>query len=154
MCDRVDEIDEKILFEVRIADLADKVNPFDCKEWGCDPIDPDDVLQALKEGRFQTESWQVVNSRFRARSFNDIAFHIERIAYLMVNPDDKPLSCEIEEDIGLSNLRVYDGNHRLAAAILRGDQTVAIEMDEWSVDKLLTVLPSATPLTSHTPPGI
>ncbi len=48
--------------------------------------------------------------------------HIQRIAYLVVNPSDKP----IEIDVGVPGLGcnvmwpIDDGNHRLGSAIYRG----------------------------------
>lgn len=47
--------------------------------------------------------------------------HVKRIAYLVVNKDIKPISLLINMD---GTIRCSDGNHRLAAAIYRGDETI------------------------------
>lgn len=52
--------------------------------------------------------------------------HIWRVAYLVVNPDPRPIFV----DVGIPHMGVYidwivdDGNHRLAAAIFRQDKTI------------------------------
>ncbi len=142
-----DDPDEQVRFEVQVTNLANHVDPLDGSEWDCDPIDPADVLQAVAERRFEAESWQVVNARCRARAFDEVKFHVQRIAYLMENPDEKPLIIEIEEYLDRKRLRMYDGSHRFAAAMLRGDVSVTIAVDAWAADKLLEMLPDAITLT-------
>lgn len=149
MSDIDDEACRKVFFCVELADLADHLNPFDGAEWDCDPIDPDDVHSALAQGRFQTESWQAVNKRHRSQAFDDHSYHIERIAYLMVFRDPTPLDVEIESIIGMERLRMYDGNHRLAAAILSGDVTVRLGIDDWAVEKFLAIIPNAVGTASE-----
>jgi hypothetical protein len=39
--------------------------------------------------------------------------------------------------LGLSKLRIYDGNYRFLATILRGDRPKIRKMEEWAVDKFL-----------------
>lgn len=56
--------------------------------------------------------------------------HIERIAWFVINSWTKP----IDIDVGVPSLGCYpkwliqDGNHRFAAAIIRGDKTIEATM--------------------------
>lgn len=56
--------------------------------------------------------------------------HAARIAYLVVHPSEEP----IEVDFGIPALNCYvdwpitDGNHRLAAAIIRGDKSILADV--------------------------
>jgi hypothetical protein len=133
---------------VPVADLAARCDPFDGEEWGCDPIDPDAVLRAAASGRLESEPWQVVNARRRGdRSFDDAAWHVGRIAFLLVNADLSPLELEVETVPGgpreVRRVRMYAGNHRFAAAMLRSDETVKVRVPFQELDDMLDLLPGA-----------
>lgn len=58
-------------------------------------------------------------------------WHAGRIAWLVENPSPEPVWVEIHgRDVGLE-----DGNHRLAAAVFRGDPDIACRV--WGPDRLL-----------------
>lgn len=133
---------------VPVGDLAAHCDPFDGEEWGCDPIDPDAVLRAAAQGRLERETWQTVNERERRnRAFDDVAWHVGRIAYLLVNVDPSPLELEVEAVPGgareARRVRMYAGNHRFAAAILRGDVEIRAKVPAEEIDDMLDLLPSA-----------
>ena len=143
----VDEA-ETVEIVVPVADLAAQCDPFDGGEWDCDPIDPDEVLRAAAAGRFEREPWQVVNARHRGdRSFDDRAYHVGRAAFFLVNADLSPVELEIEVvpggPRGARRVRMYAGNHRLAAAILRHDAEVRARVPVEELDDILDLLPGA-----------
>jgi len=141
-----DDGDEMVEAEVSVADLARHCDPFDGGEWDCDPIPRDQVLDCVEHGEFEFRSWQVVNSRRRAEPLDDVAFHIRRLAYLYANPDPRPL------DIGMEGhkdaygdyrrVRLFDGSHRLGAAILRREETVRVTVMEWELETMQEFLPT------------
>lgn len=63
---------------------------------------------------------------FEEQEFRD--FHAGRIAYLVLNPASDPISV----DVGIPSMGCFpswgidDGNHRLSAAIVRGDETILV----------------------------
>ena len=81
------------------------------------PIERDDVQKALDENKLRKTP---LGPNGHRRS------HIHRIAWFVANPDWKP----IEIDVGVPELGhtvpwiVEDGNHRLAAAFYRKDETI------------------------------
>jgi hypothetical protein len=132
--------------EVSVADLARLCSPFDGHEWECDPIDPAEVLEAAAEEVFETESWQAVNSRHRGIPFDDVGFHVGRLAYLYAHPDHNPVELEIEGYVDrygdYRRVRMHDGNHRLGAAMLREDEVIRARVPECFLEDLREFLPS------------
>lgn len=94
-----------------------------CSYWleGEDAITREEIQLAIDSGDFHpdpiAEEWYEDGVRDK---------HIQRIAYLAVHSWEDP----IEIDVGIPVLSywndhiVIDGNHRLAAAIFRGDETI------------------------------
>lgn len=86
-------------------------NPYANSPWGV-KVQRSDVRKAIREQRFV--------------SHLDTGDHAGRIAFLVENPS----SDAIEVDVGVPSLgyhspwMVTDGNHRLAAAIFRGDLSI------------------------------
>lgn len=99
-----------------IQNHCDPFNNTDGYPWGGVKISFSDVEMAIKENRIESK-WGTEN-------------HIERIAYLVINKDSKP----IDIDVGIPCLNFYidwmiiDGNHRLAAAIYRGDEYILADI--------------------------
>ena len=108
--------------------------PVACVRELCDPLEnPPWVLEAIMDGQVQTPltreeiSTAVAAGRLLGEQFRlnrwDRAAHVARIAYLVVNG----WKDAIEIDVGCPALGddvdwpFIDGNHRLAAALFRGD---------------------------------
>jgi hypothetical protein len=139
---------------VPVSDLAAHCSPLDGMEWECEPIDPDEVMAALAEGRLEGESWQVMTGRSLPSWNDDIKhhkFHIERMAYLLANPDGSPIDIVLEGDFFKKVLRLLDGNHRLGAAILRNDETILVFVNPDDLVMVLSMLPAAYVAESEMP---
>lgn len=86
-------------------------HPFRSRPWVV-PVTPRNVREALTTGRLVA-----------TQGGDD---HAGRIAWLMAHPSQEP----IEIDVGVPGLGchvdwfVQDGNHRLAAALMRGEPTI------------------------------
>lgn len=106
---------------IRIEKLRDW-SPFDNTVWIRlkKPITLSEVTVAIRKGRFNTD-----HSRNLRRKD-----HIERIAHLVVIPDPTPIVIDVGIPVlGAPNSWiVQDGNHRLAAAIYRCDETIEAEI--------------------------
>lgn len=103
--------------EVPVANLLKVVNPFEKPPWYCKPFSVDDVLKAVEEGRFQATpvpNWYPREDQ------------VERIAYLVEygwSQDDADLPMI---DMGEDDWPLGDGNHRLCAAVVRGDTMIKV----------------------------
>jgi len=81
-----------------------------------------EVAQCIQKGDFEVQPYNLAKVSWKRRD------HIRRIAYLVVNPSDKP----IEIDVGVPSLGCYvtwpitDGNHRLGASIYREDEFIQV----------------------------
>ena len=100
---------------IAIAALQAHFNPFEHEVWGI-PVLEADVQTALEQGRLAEQPGG--------------ADHAARIAYLVQNPNAEPIAI----DVGCPSFGccvawpIMDGNHRLAAAIFRQDETILAEV--------------------------
>lgn len=94
-------------------------DPF-ANPWGGRRFTVAEVRAAIKQGRFQKKPWGAYAETGARYS------HVARIAWLAVSGWHDA----VEVDVGVPSLRcfvkwpVQDGNHRLAAAIVRGDENI------------------------------
>lgn len=99
-----------------------------------------------------------MNQRYRGTAFDDFRFHIRRMAFLYVNVDDAPIELELERFENKTRLRVYDGNHRLGSAIVRGDAEIGVSVPAEDVDDFLSLMPTAGAappnVNSHIPAAV
>jgi hypothetical protein len=105
-------------------------SPFENDVWRCGLVSMSMVAQALKEDLvYDYAQWQVAinespNQQPSAQQ------HAARIAYLVKNGWDDP----IDIDVGVPSLGAVghwpytDGNHRICAAILRGDTHIRADI--------------------------
>lgn len=138
------EIDAGTYDEVSVVQLSrlKEWSAFEVCVWAGfqTPMTVDEVALAIAEKRFQTEPDRYCEYERKE--------HIERVAYLVVNPSDDPISL----DVGIPVLNYFpywivtDGNHRLAAAFYRGDETIRASITgqvDYVLDRLGVQLDSA-----------
>jgi len=108
---------------VSVARLRQVCDPFDAPPWeAVTALSIEGVQAAMLDG-FELSDAYSDGSRSRAWCVDD---HIARIAYLAAKGWDDA----IEVDVGIPHMNcwvdwpVTDGNHRLAAAIARGDKFI------------------------------
>lgn len=113
--------------QIPIPKLRNHCDPLDCPPWGCGAVPRAAISEAIKEGRLNTTPF----SEGLPGGYDSDINHAERIAYFVVHGWEAP----IEVDVGVPALLchvdwlVQDGNHRLAAAIYRGDSTILAFVD-------------------------
>lgn len=126
-----------------ISELRQVVDPLDGSHWKVRPISPDEILEAIDAGAFVDISWQEVSATI-PKELHDI-FHVRRIAHLVKNAptesqEHKVMLCMVNDEAWL-----YDGYHRLAAAIVRGDTELTLSIN--AAEELIAArLPSAVEL--------
>ncbi len=105
-----------------VANIRAHFDPLATPPWGCAPIAREEVLHAIASGGLAHEYPRTIGGADWSRED-----HIARIAYLSLHGWNTPLDI----DVGVPSLGchvawpILDGNHRLAAAIVRGDLTIA-----------------------------
>ena len=112
---------------VKVSKILDQNDPFRFPIWAKGvkrqqhkPLTTWEVQEAIDKRRLQENPFKE-DVRLRR-------WHIERVAYLVVNPDKTPICLGHGlTEVGLFTFfPVYDGFHRLAAAIFRDDDTIRI----------------------------
>ncbi len=115
--------------ELPVKALRQIIDPFKTDPWDCGGITIAEVSEAIAEGRFCVRRHSPVRW---GRSEDGLTRkeHIERVAYLTVHPSNHP----VEIDVGVPacgsfcDYPLQDGHHRLAAAIMRGDEFILAEV--------------------------
>ena len=107
--------------QIPVARLRALCDPF-TNPWDGPAFTVEDVRRAIAAGDLEATPFS------ETRESWDLRRHLARIAYLAVYGWDDH---GVEVDVGVPFLRCYvewpltDGNHRLAAAIVRGDTHIA-----------------------------
>lgn len=121
--------DEKLLDEgivtIRMDSLLEYWDPIADNVWGCGLITDEEIRNYSGPLRYAP-------AKQNSAEFFDREFNIARIAYLLNNGwdaaegDTEPVTL----DVGLRGYTpaelIVDGNHRVAAAKLRGDETITV----------------------------
>lgn len=106
-------------------------NPMTTHAWGERPFTARDVKRFIKQNCLESRVWDgAPNSKDSVRKLenpDNRDFHIARIAYMVVNPQNHPICLEIAcPAIGMYDNHLEDGNHRFAAALIRGDKKILV----------------------------
>lgn len=119
-------------YRVSIPEIVATVNPLSGDMWKCGPIAVEEVQSAVRAGRISHDPWSTKINILAPELHRD--FHIERIAALVdaeISKKVDPICIAISPD----RVWVVDGNHRIAAAIVRGDPVLdlVISPDDHSI---------------------
>lgn len=133
-------------YRVPMSLLLDYIgDPFELMVWDCPAFTREDVLRVTEDEETSTP----YNSETQDLVAGQSSYHTARIAYLIRHGWDdsgEDLRTPILEvafggEYGIGAHPLLDGNHRFAAAILRGDEffTVYIDGDLDQAEKLLGI---------------
>lgn len=121
--------DDSALLSIPLAALLEYCDPTLDDPWGCGRIHSEDVLNEVGYTRQRAKPLDYDDEVYSSYEYN-----IERIAYFVehgwesAGSDAEPITV----DIGLAGYTPFhllvDGNHRVAAAKIRGDETITIEL--------------------------
>lgn len=127
----INDILDQAFYNIPVNELSDRVDVFSCWMYLDRPICHSEVLDCINEGQEElvdTESLElggVKNSSLLREG------HIRKIAYFVKNGFNDPISI----DLGFPEMNavntghiIDDGNHRLAAAIIRGDKEIKAQI--------------------------
>lgn len=116
--------DNRIWGRIPLTRITSVFDPFEFPPWSDGQgVSKAGVEAALKEGRFERLPYSAYSL---GPDWTDRQ-HEERIAWLVLNPATDPIEIEFShpEDEAFS---IDDGNHRLAAAIFRGDVDIPVQL--------------------------
>jgi hypothetical protein len=135
------------IFSVPITALRNHINPMDGKMWKCRPISEQEITNAIRAGAEELRTWdQVINTMGEDESRN---FHINRIATLVVQPSSERIVVIVKNHLTPIEVHLYDGNHRIAAAYVRGDERIDAVLACSISGHESEVFPGAIPLRSN-----
>lgn len=82
------------------------------------------VMEAIREQRYEKRPYSSDLLSICRREWNSRR-HEERIAWLVLHPPSEPIEVEIDQHAGVG---IDDGMHRLYAAVVRNEGTLAIRI--------------------------
>lgn len=127
-------------YDVALEELRLHVDPLTGDMWKCPPITVEEVRAAMIAGVHDVRAWGLVKDQIAPEQHR--AFHIARIAALAREPiahGDHPILIAIAPD----RVWVFDGNHRIAAALVRGQSTVRVRFAPSDPALIPATFPSA-----------
>lgn len=128
---------------VPAQELKAHVDPRDGAMWKCEPIRPAEIDAALASGVKEERRWNdIVNTLSHEESRK---FHINRIATLVRDPQPDAVILIVENHANTPRVYLNDGNHRLAAAYVRGDSFVTVVVAASKPESIADVFPGAVP---------
>ena len=130
-------------FNIPAHELRAHVDPRDGAMWKCAPIDASEIDAALASGITENRLW---NDLVNTLSYEESrVFHINRIATFVRNPPPPHEAIVVILENHIIPVRVYlnDGNHRLAAAYVRGDTHVTAIVAASVAESIHAVFPGA-----------
>jgi hypothetical protein len=129
------------VYEVSLSDIRANTDPLNGQMWKCDPIAVEEVKTAIGCRLFDKRPWKEVKDVLDPAEHR--SYHIARIAFLAVNPADENDQDKIALAIAPDRVWLYDGSHRVAAAIVRGDATLRLAIASYDDAAITSHLPSA-----------
>lgn len=125
------ELDRLVHHLVPMKTLLKLCNPWQCWAEQEHPITPQDVkacIERNEQALIETPLWtDFAFGRTELTEEDNRIRHIQKIAWFVVNGFDDPISLEVgSQSLGVLPPEhiVDDGNHRLAAAIMRKEKTI------------------------------
>jgi hypothetical protein len=110
-----------------IASLKAILNPLDGTHWKVEPISIDEIVSAVAESNTCDKSWQELQEAGLPAELHR-TFHVMRIAYLYTADRVERTEHPTFLCVSTNESWFFDGNHRAAAAIARGDESITLKI--------------------------
>lgn len=121
--------EDSSILEIPLEALLEYCDPTLDDPWGCGRISRDDVLDCIDFGKPIAKMPDYDSELFMSYEYN-----VARIAHFLqsgwdeLEADTEPITVDIGLAGYVPNYLIVDGNHRVAAAKLRGDLTIRVEI--------------------------
>ena len=127
-------------YRIPIDALKTVINPLDGDMWQVDPIDPQEVVDAAQRGEICDRPWAELQAARLPRELHR-TFHVMRLAWLLSAPRDPDDIHKIMLCVSPDRVWFFDGNHRAAAAIVRGDPMIELHIADGGGRDLANLFP-------------
>ena len=140
-------------FFVSVYQISEVVNPFeDCIWHNVDPpVSIDEIIQAIARDELCEIPYSIMLKRHAAECTR--SYHIQRIAYLVVYPDDTPINIDVGVPVcgyeHASGFEILDGHHRLAAALVRNASDILVT-PSGQIDHMFELFPGCVEIEDDT----
>lgn len=114
-------------YRIPIPSLTNIINPLDGATWGVAPISVDEINTAILDGNTCDKSWQELQAAGLAPELHRL-YHVMRIAHLVTIDPNETVEHSVFLCVSKDRSWFYDGNHRAAAAIARGDPHIDLKI--------------------------
>lgn len=142
-------------YRIPIESLKAVINPLDGDMWQVEPIDPEEVRDAAGHGQVYDRPWAAMQTARLPRELHR-AYHLGRLAWLLSAEADADDEHRITLCVSADRTWFFDGNHRAAAAMIRGDDAIDVwiaESGEIDLDTLFPGLSRLEPSMPEDDPG-
>lgn len=137
-------------FRVKTRELQHIFDPL-VRGWDVGSICPSEVREAIDEGKFEKRCWQDVSHALSGEEAR--RYHIERVAELVISPGEGRRHLVVCFASDPPEVYFYDGNHRFAAACVRGDPDFDVWIATDKPDHLKELFPPLQPLNRRAVDG-
>jgi len=134
-------------YSIPIESLKAVINPLDGVMWNVDPIDPDEVWDAARKGEVSDRPWATMQAANLPLDMHR-TYHVKRLAWLVNAPPNAEDAHKIILCVSADRTWFYDGNHRAAAAIVRGDPRIELNIASSGEVQLESIFPGIVLLSS------
>ena len=134
-------------YRVPIVELQKHVDPLSGWLWNCDPITAGEIKAAVASRELESEPWDQAKDRLQGPDGRD--FHVRRIAHFVADglpTDEHTVQLNLDKQPDNREIGVVNGNHRIAAAIVRGDTMIDATVYYFDAADLSRLLPGAVEL--------
>ena len=117
------------ILEIPLEALLEYCDPTLDDPWSCGRISKDDVLDCIEFGETISKM-----PDYDSELFDSYEYNVARIAHFLqsgwseLEDDTEPITVDIGLAGYVPNYLIVDGNHRVAAAKLRGDKHIRVEI--------------------------
>lgn len=124
--------------------LLVRVSPMKAQLWGCSGIRMAEVRAAVKSEQTEDRPWDTVKDDLHGPAGRD--FHVRRIATFVLrglgDPREHPSGVAVDAS-GAPPARLYNGNHRMAAAAFLRSATIDAHVSWFDPRDLTDLLPGS-----------
>lgn len=127
----VEELEEKSFHEVKVDNILKVCDPFGCWMELETPITRIEIEKCLNDGEESLENTPLIILKSEVVNLASARDrHIKKIAYFVKNGFSDPILIDVgTPEFGnyVSHI-VEDGNHRLVASIIRGEENIKVKL--------------------------
>ncbi len=133
-------------FLIKLNVLGRCVDPLDGVLWGCERITREEIREAVAKDELEERNWDTEKQDLQGPAGRE--FHIKRIAYFVAHgipSDNQNIQVFVGDAAANARVSINNGNHRIAAAIMRGEDAVRALIYFLDMSDVEKFLPKSTP---------